>query len=496
MANMFTNTARMFKFDVLVAYAKQAFEEGKIDEAKINAYAHDLVSLDSPRLRCCVYKEREILRQRVRLAGGKMASDTAPYNPRQIVQVIDAACDGCTIYKIRVTDNCRNCMAKSCVAACHFDAMHIGLQRSEIDYSKCKECGACVKACPYNAIVMTERPCYAHCPVNAISWDSHHLAQIDEKKCINCGACEAACPFGAIEDISWVVPVAQLLHMHTPCYAIVAPSIQGQFDNASLPQIIHSIEMLGFEKCYEVAAGADAVADHEYEELKEHHDAGIPITTSCCPGFVNMVKMHFPEVYQKNTSTTMSPMAALAYKLKKDHPDHGIVFIGPCLAKKQEGMEEVTPVDYVLTFEELAAMLVAKHIHPSDVHGDFEDIPSNYGRNFSHSGGVAAAVLQAAKEHGDTTPYKVVAANGGKVCKTQLTLMKFGKFQGDILEGMCCEGGCVGGPACIVDAAVAQGRMAKENLANKDTTIEESLDHYSFHSYDITVSKTGNNPKE
>ena len=192
----------------------------------------------------------------------------------------------------------------------------------------------------------------------------------------------------------------------------------------------------------------------------------------------------------------MSPMAALAYKLKKDHPDHGIVFIGPCLAKKQEGMEEVTPVDYVLTFEELAAMLVAKHIHPSDVHGDFEDIPSNYGRNFSHSGGVAAAVLQAAKEHGDTTPYKVVAANGGKVCKTQLTLMKFGKFQGDILEGMCCEGGCVGGPACIVDAAVAQGRMAKENLANKDTTIEESLDHYSFHSYDITVSKTGNNPKE
>ena len=135
MANMFTNTARMFKFDVLVAYAKQAFEEGKIDEAKINAYAHDLVSLDSPRVRCCVYKEREILRQRVRLAGGKMASDTASYNPRQIVQVIDAACDGCTIYKIRVTDNCRNCMAKCCVAACHFDAMHIGLQRSEIDYS-------------------------------------------------------------------------------------------------------------------------------------------------------------------------------------------------------------------------------------------------------------------------------------------------------------------------------------------------------------------------
>jgi ferredoxin hydrogenase large subunit len=488
MANMFTNEARMYKFDVLVELARQAFAD-EIDESKVMATAMNLVSLDTPRTRCCVYKEREILRQQVRLAEGKMASDTAPFNPRQIVQVIDAACDGCTIHKIRVTDNCRNCMAKSCVAACKFDAMHIGLQHSEIDYKKCKECGACSRACPYNAIVVTERPCFSHCPVGAISWDEHDITVIDENKCINCGACESACPFGAIEDISWVVPVASLLRMKTPCYAIVAPSIQGQFEDTSLPQILKAVEMLGFEKCWEVAAGADAVADHEYQELKEHHEAGTPLTTSCCPGFVNMMRMHFPKIYAENTSSTMSPMMALAYKLKKDHPDHGIVFIGPCLAKKQEAMEEVSPVDYVLTYEELAAMFVARHILPHDLQADYEEVPSNYGRSFAHSGGVGAAVLQAAKEAGDTTPYKVVTANGGKVCKTQLTLMQYGKFQGDILEGMCCEGGCVGGPACIMDAAVTNGRMAKENQPNAQRTIQQSLADYAFHDYDITVSK-------
>ena len=118
MANMFSHEGRIFKFDVLVQLARQAYE-GDIDEAKIQAYCRNLVSMDTPRVRCCVYKEREILRQRVRLAMGKMADEAAEYNPRQIIQVIDAACDGCSIKKIRVTDNCRKCMAKACMASCN-----------------------------------------------------------------------------------------------------------------------------------------------------------------------------------------------------------------------------------------------------------------------------------------------------------------------------------------------------------------------------------------
>lgn len=488
MENMFSNDSRQFKFDILVQLCKQVYETGQVDEKAIRDYGKKLVSMDTPRVRCCVYKEREVLRQRIRLAEGKMANDAAEYNPRQIVQVIDAACDGCTIKKIRVTDNCRRCMAKSCVAACHFGAMHIGTTRSEIDYSMCKECGACARACPYNAIVVTERPCYAHCPVQAISWDKHNIAVIDENKCINCGQCEGACPFGAIEDISWVVPVVQLLKMKTPCYAIVAPSIQGQFENTSLAQIMKAIEKLGFEKCYEVAIGADAVAKFEAAELKEHKEKGLPMTTSCCPGFVNMLKIHFPEQYKNNKSTTVTPMMAIARKLKQEHPDHGIVFIGPCLAKKQEAMSENTPVDYVLTYEELAALLISRQINPAEIPAEeLKDYPSNYGRNFAATGGVAAAVAEAAKEAGDG-PYTTYLANGAMECKKQLILIKAGKFQQDILEGMCCPGGCIAGPACISDPMQVKGRMMKENMKTDKKTIAKSMEIYDFDQVDMDVT--------
>jgi len=482
---MFANDSRQFKFDVLLEACKQAYE-GEMDETKVHAHARELVSLGGERVRCCVYKEREVLRQRVRLALGQMASDTAPYNPRQIVQVIDAACDGCTIRKIRVTDNCRKCMAKSCMGACHFGAISMGTDRSQIDYAKCKECGMCAKACPYNAIVVTERPCYAHCPVQAISWDANGIAVIDANKCINCGQCELACPFGACEDISWVVPVVTALRMGVPTYAIVAPSIQGQFENATLPQIRKAIEQLGFEKCFEVALGADAVAKYEAAELKEHMEAGVPLTTSCCPGFVNMLKMHYPDIYANNKSTTVSPMMAIANKLKKEHPDHGIVFIGPCVAKKQEAMEYVSAVDYVLTYEELAAMMVAKHIVASDMVVEDDGHASNYGRGFAASGGVAAAVQQAMKEAGEQ-PVKAVYANGAFECKQQLQLIKAGKFPADILEGMCCVGGCIGGPAALVPAAQVKGRMIKENMPNKEKTIKVSLDDNSFDGVNMHV---------
>ena len=314
--------------------------------------------------------------------------------------------------------------------------------------------------------------------MDAIRWDENGIAQIDESKCINCGACQAACPFGAIEDMSWIVPVVSLLKMGTPMYAIIAPAIQGQFDSATLPQIKKSIELLGFEKVYEVALGADAVAWEEQAELAEKMEVGVPLTTSCCPAFVNLAKMHFPQIYENNMSTVVSPMMALARKLKKDHPDHGVIFIGPCLAKKQEAMESFTAVDYVLTFEEVAAMMIAKHIDPSEVQANEEDYPSVFGRNFAQGGGVSKAVVQAAKEKAMKAPVSVYA-DGCQECKKQLTLMKFGKFTGDILEGMACPGGCIAGPAVIEPPMITKGRMAKENIGNQKT-IEESVESFDF----------------
>lgn len=485
MSNMFSHESRQFKFDILVNICRQAFD-GELSEDKVQAYAKNLVSLDGPRYRCCVYKEREVLRQRVRLAMGKMAREEIEPNDRQIIHVIDAACDGCSIKKIRVTDNCRKCMAKSCLAACRFGAIHIGNSRSEIDYTKCKECGACARACPYSAIVVTERPCYAHCPVQAISWDENDIAVIDDKKCINCGQCEGACPFGAIEDVSWVVPVIQAIRMGTPVYAVVAPSIQGQFENTTLPQVLKSVEMLGFAKCLEVAIGADAVAEFEYQELAEHKKSGKPMTTSCCPGFVNMLRIHFPKLYSENKSTTVTPMEATARWIKKEHPDVGVVFIGPCLAKKQEAMEDYSVVDYVLTYEELAAMLISQGINPEEVEATEEEYPSVYARNFAFSSGVAQAVAEAAKEHEDG-PYTAFMANGAMECKKQLQIMQAGKFTFDILEGMCCPGGCIAGPACISDAVSVKGRMAKENMSTDKKTIQKSLEIFQFDGVDMEV---------
>ncbi len=475
---LFKHDARVLKFDILREVAEETFE-GRLKDESIQKYIHQLAPGNKTQFRCCVYKEREILRQRARLSMGKMANDETVHRPKQIVQVINAACDGCTIRKIQVTDNCRKCMAKSCMGACQFGAISMGENRASIDYDKCRECGACARSCPYNAIVVTERPCKASCPVDAIGYDEDGIAVINEDKCINCGRCQAACPFGAIEDISWIVPVAELLRMKAKMIAIVAPSIQGQFPNTSIGQIKKAIKMLGFEDVIEAAIGADIVAYYEHEELKEHIKDGKTLTTSCCPAFVNMAKIHFPEVYKENVSTMVSPMMATASLIKEKYPDYGLVFVGPCLAKKQEAMEEFTSIDYVLTFEEMAAMLIAKKIHPSELEDDEEEkLVTTFGRNFAQGGGVSKAVIQVSQEKGDDS-FTSYYADGAFDCKKQLTLIKFGKFPYQVLEGMCCDGGCINGPCTIEDALVTKGRMNKENMG-RDTKIKESVEHYNI----------------
>ena len=482
---LFSHDARLFKFDVLRYVSKLAYDKEEITDEKLQNFYKQLVPNGKAHFRCCIYKEREVLRQRGRLVCGKMANDETEVNMRQVVQVIEAACDGCSIKKIHVTDNCRKCMAKACRSACKFGAMEIGPEKATIDYDKCVECGACARACPYSAIVMTQRPCKAACPVDAISWNENDIAVIDEKKCINCGRCVSACPFGAIEDISWIVPVIQDIVAGKKVYAIVAPSIQGQFDNVLLTQIKAGIKELGFADVFEAALGADVVAKEEYAELKKHKEEGIPMTTSCCPAFVNMAKIHFPTVYEKNVSTMVSPMMARAAILKKEDPDSVIVFIGPCIAKKQEAMEEHTNIDYVITFEELAAMFISQKIYLKDYADDNDEWEASiYGRNFAQGGGVSKAVIQAANEAGEegVTAYY---ADGAFECKKQLMLMKLGKFTYDVLEGMCCDGGCIGGPSTISDAFEVRKRMNKENekhvLKINEALLKSDIDTSKYH---------------
>ncbi|MEG0527000.1 MAG: 4Fe-4S dicluster domain-containing protein [Longicatena sp.] len=479
--SLFTHEARQFKFDVLLEVSRRAFS-GTINEDTCDEVANLLIPGKRADFRCCTYKEKEIIRQRTRIALGKTPVPVEHSNERQIVRVIEAACDGCSIQKIQVTDNCRKCMAKACLSACKFDAIHMGEGRAFIDYDKCKECGACKNACPFNAIVETQRPCMKSCPVDAISMDEDNLALIDEEKCINCGACQAKCPFGAIEDMSWMVNVIEEFKSENDVYAVFAPAIQGQFDEATLPQIKESMRLLGFKDVYEAAIGADAVAWYEKEDAKKHKAEGVKITTSCCPGFVNLAKQHFPEVYEKNVSHMVSPMVATARYLKNKHKDCKVVFVGPCVAKKQEALD--SEVDFCITFEELGAMLVSKHISPENVTPRDEDVASAHGRNFSIGGGVSKAVGIALAENGDEA-IKAEYADGSVACKKALLMMKINRFEADILEGMACQGGCICGPATIESAMKVKARMTKENLPIKDKTIHSTLEKYDFSDIDL-----------
>lgn len=479
--SLFDHEARQFKFDVLREVSKRSFE-GTLNEDVADELAYTLIPTTKAEFRCCVYKEREIIRQRAHMAMGKPPVPVENDNKRQIVRVIEAACDGCNIHKILVTDNCRKCMAKACVSACKFDAMRMGDGHAYIDYDKCKECGACVNACPFNAIVETQRPCKKSCPVDAITIGTDNLAKIDEDKCINCGACQAKCPFGAIEDMSWMVDVINEINAGTKMFAIFAPAIQGQFDEATLPQIKAAIRELGFDGAYEAALGADAVAWYEREDALKHKAEGQKITTSCCPAFVNMARQHFPTVYENNVSHMVSPMVALGRYLKKHYPDHKLVFMGPCVAKKQEVQDSC--IDYCLTFEELAAMMVSKHISPEDVTPKDEDIASAHGRNFAIGGGVSKAMLEALKEN-DEEPVSAEYADGAAACKKSLLLMKVGRFQADVLEGMACQGGCVCGPASIENAPKIKMRMTKENAAIKEKTIASTFEKFDFSDIDL-----------
>ncbi len=203
---MITNDATLLKVkhEVLYEVAKLAYE-GRLDDERDNL-PYKMVPGPQPFFRCCIYREREVIRQRIRLAEGKAPGTEDDGN---VVQIINSACEGCPISRYVVTDNCQKCMGRACQQACRFGAISMGRDKSYIDPSKCKECGQCAKACPYNAIADLMRPCIKSCPVGAISVAENGtgIAVIDKDKCIDCGSCIHKCPFGAIGSKSYIVDI-------------------------------------------------------------------------------------------------------------------------------------------------------------------------------------------------------------------------------------------------------------------------------------------------
>lgn len=480
--NINTDT-RQIKYEVLRTVAHNAFKHNLTSET-IEDIPFKIIPTATPRFRCCVYKEREIIRQRVRLAMGRHplpAHNVENYALKDnIIQVIPAACEGCPINRFHVTENCQKCMMKSCVNACAFGAISITGRGAYIDQDKCRECGKCADACPYHAIADLMRPCRRSCEVNAITIGPDKLAVIDEKKCINCGHCTIACPFGAISDISQMTTVISEILSDHEVVAIPAPAAEGQFGpTVTIGRLATALKKLGFNNVYEVALGGDAVAKNEASELIEVASHGGKMTTSCCPAFVNLIRKHYPQL-EPLMSETVSPMVAVTRWIRKNHPNAYIVFIGPCMAKKAEAQfgVEGSP-DAVMTFDELRAMFDAQGIKPENCDEE-KTYATSFGRRFSGSGGVAAAVMKSVKEQGYSEEIKARPCNGVKECKIGLAMLKAGKMPETILEGMICENGCIGGPGSV--ALIQQLKMARmKKIKDKDDdNINEMLESNDF----------------
>ena len=473
------------KHDVLYEVAKLAFADEL--EEKMDGIAQSLIPGPTPQFRCCIYKEREIIRQRVRLAEGK-----APgmHDDGNIVQVISSACEDCPISSYVVTDNCQNCIGKACINACNFGAIEMGRHRSHIDASKCKECGKCAQACPYHAIAALKRPCKFSCPVDAISYDENGISVINEEKCIRCGLCIHRCPFGAIGSKTFIVDVIKAIKSEHPVYALVAPATEGQFgEHITMNSWKKAMKAVGFTDLVEVGLGGDMTAAYEAEEWAEAYKNGKKMTTSCCPAFVNMVKKHYPELIE-NVSTTISPMCAVSRMLKAKEPDAVTVFIGPCISKKSEVKDHAIEgnADYALTYSEIRAIMHARNVELEEDDNSYQE-SSIYGKRFANSGGVTEAVLQSLKESDDEIAATVNKCNGAAECKKALLLMKVGRLPEDFIEGMICEGGCVGGPSAF--RPQASFKKNRETILSEadERGIHENLDHYDMDAFSMHAKR-------
>ncbi len=466
----FDTKVQYLKYKVLREVARQAWNDTLFDN--LLDIPKTLVPGNEPTMRCCVYKERAILAERVKIA---MGGDKL--NPN-VIEVIDIACDECPVGGYEVTNACRGCLAHRCEDVCKrgaitFDNNHV----AHIDKSKCVECGACAKVCPYTAIVSRKRPCESACKIKAISMNEHKAAKINNDKCTACGACVYQCPFGAIMDKSFMVNVVDIIkkseeNKKYKVYAVVAPSISSQFTYAKLGQVITGLKELGFYTVVEAALGADMVAMSESKELAEE---GF-LTSSCCPAFVKYVQSAFPQLAE-HISHNLSPMAALAKYIKETSEGAKVVFIGPWTAKKAEAqLESVKPyVDSVLTFEELQALFDSKDIDITTLEEDVLDNASYYGRIFARSGGLSDAVAQAMKEQNIEFDLKPAVCDGIEACRVALLKKSKNVLDANFIEGMACVGGCIGGAGCLTHGEKNKSDVDKYGREAMEKSISDAV---------------------
>ncbi|TWH76981.1 4Fe-4S dicluster domain-containing protein [Sedimentibacter saalensis] len=484
---------------VFAKIAKMAYDGTDLSELEKSSF--EILPGEVALYRDSIFRERAIVDERLRLTLGLDVRKPTDYHRvtdgiseadvdetqfiEPLVNVISFACEACPTKAYNVTDNCRKCLAHPCTNVCPVNAVSIGKDRAIIDQDKCIKCGRCKETCPYSAIVKYERPCAAACGVNAIESDYLGRAKINVDRCVSCGNCIIQCPYGAISDKSQIYQLVKALKNNNHIYAIIAPSFLGQFGPLATPvQIFEGIKQLGFEDVVEVSLGADITTLREAKEFLERVPEEHPyMGTSCCNSWTIMVQKLFPDQYQY-ISDSASPMVETAKYIKNKDPEAKIAFIGPCISKKLEALREDVKdfVHFVITYEELMGMFVAKGIELSEIEvsKDIQDA-STLGRGYAIAGGVAEAVKNTALKIDPSREINVEGASTLHECVKLMRLAKAGKKNGYLLEGMACSGGCIGGPGTI--ASLNRVRKAVTEFKNQseyetpfdNDTIDEKL---------------------
>lgn len=283
--------------------------------------------------------------------------------------------------------------------------------------SNCKNCYKCIR----------------HCPVKAIRF-SGNQAYIIGNECILCGQCFVVCPQNAKEIIDETEKVKVFLQSGEPVIVSLAPSFVANYDGVGIGAMREALKKLGFYDAEETAIGATIVKT-EYERMLREEDRDI-IITSCCHSVNLLIQKYFPAELEY-LADVLSPMQAHCIDIKKRYPNAKTVFIGPCVAKKDEAEHYKGIVDAVLTFEELTKWLKKEKI---EIDKTMDSSEESRARFFPTTGGILKTMAQ------DISGYAYLAIDGVENCIAALRDIESGKIHKCFIEMSACAGSCVGGP--------------------------------------------------
>ena len=283
--------------------------------------------------------------------------------------------------------------------------------------SNCKNCYKCIR----------------HCPVKSIRF-SGNQAHIVGNECILCGQCFVVCPQNAKQIVDDTEKVKVLIQSGDPVYVSLAPSFIANYTGIGINGMRAALKKLGFADAEETALGASVVKT-EYEKMLAEGDRDIVIS-SCCHSINLLIQKYFPSELPL-LADVLSPMQAHCTSLKQRHPEAKTVFIGPCVAKKDEAEHYAGIVDAVLTYEELTKWLEAEHITPEP---DMDETEESRARFFPTTGGILKTMAQ------NAPGYTYVAIDGVENCMAALRDIESGKVHKCFIEMSACIGSCVGGP--------------------------------------------------